>query len=216
MKKTTLTLVIGLSLIAAKTYAYQTGDWILRAGLTNVTPQESSSNVFVNNADLGVGVNVDGNTQLGINVGYFLTPNWSIELLAATPFSHDIGLNTVGALGKTKHLPPTLTANYYFADPAAALQPYVGLGVNYTVFFDEQFTDANTAAGFSDLSLDSSWGYSAQVGIDYVVDSNWHVNASVRYIDISTQGTFKLNGASGKVDVDIDPYVYTLSMGYRF
>ncbi len=216
MKKTTLCAALVAALFAGQSLAYETGDWIVRGGLTNVAPDESSSNVFVDGSDLGVGVNVNNNTQLGLNVAYFVTPNWAVELLAATPFSHDIGLNTVGALGSTKHLPPTVTANYYFADSGATFQPYAGIGLNYTVFFDEEFTAANKDAGFSDLDLDPSLGLSAQLGFDYMLNDGWHLNASVRYIDISTEATFKLGNASGKVDVDIDPFVYTLSLGYRF
>lgn len=217
--KTSLTkiaLVVAALACSSQAMAYETGDWVVRVGATNVAPDDSSGNVMVGGADLGVGVNVDSNTQLGLNIAYFFSPKWNLELLAATPFSHDIGLNTVGALGSTKHLPPSLTANYYFADADAKFQPYVGAGLNYTVFFDEEFTDANDAAGFNDLDLDASFGVTAQAGFDYIIDSKWHVNASVRWIDIDTDATFDLNGASGSVDVAIDPFVYTLSVGYTF
>ncbi len=211
-----MTLASVLALNIMPSHAGQVGDWIVRAGLTNVTPDDSSSNVFVGGADLGVGVNVDNNSQLGLNVAYFVTDSLAIELLAASPFSHDIGLNTVGALGNTKHLPPTISANYYLADDSTAFQPYVGVGLNYTIFFDESFTAANQNAGFSDLSLDDSFGLSAQIGMDYLLDKNWLINASARWIDIDTEASFDLNGDQGTVDVTIDPMVYTLSIGYRF
>lgn len=218
MKKRLLPgIVIGLVAVnAIPVHSYELGDWVVRVGATNVSPNDASSNVFVDAEDLGVGVNVGNNTQLGLNLAYFITANWSIELLAATPFNHNLGLNTVGALGETKHLPPTLTANYYFADSSSVFQPYVGAGVNYTIFFEDKFTAANTTAGFTELNLDNSLGLSAQVGFDFVVDANWHVNASARWIDIDTEVSFKLNGASGQVDVEIDPMVYTVSLGYRF
>ncbi len=209
-------ILLATTSIANQAFAHNQGDWIVRGGITHVAPDDSSTNVMVDSADLGVGVNVGSNTQLGLNVAYFFTPNWNVELLAATPFSHDIGLNTVGALGKTKHLPPSITANYYLLDGSANFQPYVGAGVNYTLFFDEEFTNANKNAGFNDLSLDASFGLTAQVGADYKINNKWHVNGSVRWIDIDTEATFNLNGAPGSVDVDIDPYVYTLSIGYTF
>lgn len=216
MKKLIISMSLALAAGSQSALAYETGDWLVRAGVTNVAPDDSSSNVFVGGADLGVGVNVNSNTQVGLNLAYFLSPHWSVELLAATPFSHDIGLNTVGKLGNTKHLPPTLSANYYFNQADSAFQPYVGVGLNYTIFFDESFTDANSDAGFSDLKLDNSFGLSAQLGADYLIDKNWQVNGSIRWIDIDSQAKFELNGTSGKVDVSIDPLVYTLSIGYRF
>ncbi|GAA6183979.1 MULTISPECIES: OmpW/AlkL family protein [Alteromonadaceae] len=216
MKKLAVYLAVAIALGATNAQAYTTGDMILRAGVTTVAPDESSSNVFIGSTDVGVGVNVDNNTQLGLNFAYFLSPNWAIEVLAATPFEHDIGLDTVGALGSTKHLPPTISANYHFLDADSAFQPYVGLGVNYTIFFSEDFTAANQEAGFSDLELDDSVGLSAQIGFDYMLDDNWFVNASARYIDISTEATFTNNGTAGTVDVDIDPFVYSLTVGYKF
>lgn len=219
MKQSTLKhLLTGVLLLGATSpaLAYEKGDWLVRGGLTNVSPDDSSGNVFVDGSDLGVGVNVDSNTQIGLNLAYFITNNVAIEVLAATPFSHDIGLNTVGALGSTKHLPPTVSANYHFAEPSSAFQPYVGAGINYTVFFDEEFTAANTDAGFSDLNLDDSFGLSLQIGFDYMLTDNWFINGSARWIDIDTDASFDLNGDAGSVSVEIDPMVYTLSLGYRF
>lgn len=218
MKKLILSVAIAGTLLAAitPTYAFEQGDWVVRVGVTSVAPDDSSNNVNVGGSDLGVGVNVDSNTQLGLNFVYFFSPQLAIEVLAATPFSHDIGLDTVGALGNTKHLPPTVSANYYFAEPSAKFQPYVGAGVNYTVFFDEEFTSANTSAGFSNLDLDNSFGLAAQVGFDYMLDDKWLVNASVRWIDIDTDASFELNGSTGNVDVSIDPWVYSITAGYRF
>jgi|TARA_B110000908_G_C10203459_1_gene426485 outer membrane protein len=218
MKKLILSVAIGVNLLStlSPVFAYEQGDWVIRVGMTNVAPDDSSNNVNVAGADLGVGVNVDSNTQLGLNFVYFYSPQLAIEVLAATPFSHDIGLNTVGPLGNTKHLPPTVSANYYFSQPSAKFQPYVGAGVNYTIFFDEKFTSANTSAGFSNLDLDSSFGLAAQVGFDYMLDEKWLVNASLRWIDINTEASFDLNGAAGNVDVSIDPFVYSITAGYRF
>lgn len=215
MKKT-IASAVALALFSSAGLAFDAGDLMVRAGITQVSPDDSSGNVFVGGKDLGTGVNVDSNAQLGLNVAYFLTDKWNIELLAATPFSHDIGLNGAGQLAETKHLPPTVTANYYFLDAQSAFQPYAGVGLNVTVFFDEDFTAANKKAGFSDLSLDNSVGLSAQLGFDYKLQDRWYLNGSVRWIDIDTDASFKLNGAAGSVSVDIDPYVYSLTLGYKF
>lgn len=221
MNKSTLSILIAASLsFSAGVAAFEKGDWLVRAGATTVDPDDSSANIIVGGGDLGFGVNVDSNTQLGLNLAYFFADKWNIELLAATPFKHDVNVNEnslgLGQLGEVTHLPPSITANYYINSTSAAFQPYVGLGVNYTIFFDEEFTAANESLGFSDLDLDGSFGITAQVGFDYMVTDNWLVNASVRYIDISTDATFTLNNAPGFVDVDIDPWVYTISVGYKF
>ncbi len=225
MKKSILSACIcaSLGLLSFSALAHQAGDILVRVGLTTVAPDDSSSNIEVGGADLGVGLSVDNNTQLGLNFAYFLTDNINVEVLAATPFSHDVNfsvsdpLGTGDKLAEVKHLPPTVTVNYYFNDASSAFQPYIGAGINYTIFFDEQFTSANDNAGLADLSLDNSFGLSAQVGADYKLEDNWYVNASVRWIDIDTEASFNLNGTAGKVnDITIDPWVYSITLGYTF
>ena len=224
MRKQALSaLCLSLALVAPFASAHQQGDIIVRGGFTTVTPDESTSTIIAGGNDLGVALTIDSNTQLGINIAYFVTDKINIELLAATPFKHDVNfsvndpLGTGTKLGEVTHLPPTLTANYYFNDASSAFQPYIGAGINYTFIFDEEFTSANKDAGLSNLSLDNSFGLSAQVGMDYKIDTDWHVNASVRFIDIDTDASFNVGEASGSVNsIEIDPWVYTLSVGYTY
>lgn len=115
----------------------------------------------------------------------------------------------LGTVAETKHLPPTLSLQYYFK-PVPNVRPYVGAGVNYTYFWDEK--TAGPLAG-ADIDIDDSWGLAAQVGVDVDLDADWFVNADVRYIDIDTEATIE---GLGTVDVDISPWVYTLAVGYRF
>jgi outer membrane protein len=223
MKKSSLTLFAVTSLTTSQfATAFEQGDLILRAGFATVSPDDSSSNIVVG-GDLGVNVAVDNNTQLGLNIAYFLTNNINVELLAATPFVHDVNfgvsdpLSTGDQLGEVTHLPPTITVNYYFNDASSQFQPYVGAGLNYTIFFDEEFTSANDAAGLKDLSLDNSFGLAAQVGADYLLNDEWFINGSIRWIDINTEASFNLNGVEGSVDsIEIDPWVYSVTLGYRF
>ena len=55
-----------------------------------------------------------------------------------TPFSHSVSTPGLGEVAKVKHLPPTLMAQYYFGDANSKVRPYVGAGINYTTFFDEE------------------------------------------------------------------------------
>ena len=91
------------------------------------------------------------------------------------------------------------------------------IGKNYTFIYDEQFTGANEEAGLSDLSLDNSFGLAAQAGIDYQLSERWFLNAAVRWIDIDTEASFNLGDTRGAVrSIEIDPFVYAISLGYRF
>ncbi|CAM4017378.1 Outer membrane protein W precursor [Vibrio aerogenes CECT 7868] len=218
MKKTLYGLTLLASLISANVMAHQEGDFFMRAGLASVIPNDSSDKILGSDKEL----QVNTNTQLGLTFGYMVTDNISVELLAATPFSHDVSTNLAGLgdIGKTKHLPPTLMAEYYFGEPDATFRPYAGLGLNYTVFFDEKFNGTGSAAGLSDLSLDDSLGLAANIGFDYQLDETWSVNASLWYADIDTTATYKFTSGgvttSHSTDISIDPVVLMVSVGYKF
>lgn len=220
MKKLTLATAVAACLIASPSLlANQSGDFLVRGGATMVDPDSDKADVYLDGANSGLQLSVDDNTQLGLNFVYFYTPNIAVEVLAATPFKHDIKLHagdTETTLAETKHLPPTVSALYYF-NTQSNFQPYIGAGINYTVFFDESFESDYKDAGFNDLDLDSSFGFSLQVGADYHIDDKWHLNASARYISISTDATFKVGeDVHGSADVDINPMVYSVMLGYKF
>lgn len=144
MRKTLFTAsALALALAAPFAQAFEAGDIIVRAGAVTVDPHESTSSVKVDRgalagADLGGKASLDSDTQLGLNFAYMLTDNVGIELLAATPFQHNVSISGTaggiadGKLGDLKHLPPTLSLVYYPLDNKSAFQPYVGAGINYT------------------------------------------------------------------------------------
>ncbi|MGY8829622.1 MAG: OmpW/AlkL family protein [Pseudomonadales bacterium] len=215
--------LLALAIAAPLAHAHQTGDIIVRAGAITVDPQESSSDIWVGalGTDVaGTKATLDSDTQLGLNFAYMLTNNIGIELLAATPFSHNVGVKGLGGLdgnlGELKHLPPTLSVVYYPLDSSSAFQPYVGAGINYTWFFDTKLSSEAEGKGFSGLDMKDSWGLAAQVGMDYMLTDNIMLNAQVRYIDIETTGTTNFGGSKVKVDVDVDPFVYMVGLGYKF
>ena len=220
-----IVFVCSLLLGTANVSAYEAGDFIVRAGAAQVDPNDDSD--LINVTGLGDVPNseaeVDDDTQLGLTFTYMLTNHLGVGLLAATPFDHDIEAN-LGALGtvdagSAKHLPPTLTLQYFPMDSASKFQPYVGVGVNYTKFFDED-TDSELEGVIGapgDLEVDDSWGWAAQIGADYELSEHWLLNVSIWYIDLETDAKFKFdNGAIAKTDVDIDPLVYMIGIGYKF
>lgn len=205
--------------VSVTAQAHQAGDIIVRAGAITVDPNEDSSNVSINGAAVaGTGATLNSDTQLGLNFAYMLNDNFAVELLAATPFEHDIGTRGLGGLelGSTKQLPPTLSMLYYPMNGSSAFQPYAGLGLNFTWFFDNKLSSEAENAGFSGLDLKDSWGWAAQVGADYMLTDKVMLNAQVRYIDIETTGTTYAGPAKVSVDVDVDPFVYMVGLGYKF
>ena len=211
--------LLALAIASPIAQAHQAGDIIVRAGAITVDPHEDSSNVKIGGVKAaGTAATLDSDTQLGLNFAYMLTDQLGVELLAATPFSHDIGTKGLGGLklGSVKHLPPTLSLVYYPLDSKSAFQPYVGAGINYTWFFDDKLSSSAESKGFNGLDMKDSWGLAGQIGMDYMLTDNLMLNAQVRYIDIETTGTTYLAGDKVKVDVDVDPFVYMVGLGYKF
>ena len=223
--------LVALALAAPLAHAHDAGDIIVRAGAITVNPKADSSSVKVDQgplagADLGGKATMSSDTQLGLNFAYMIDNNWGIELLAASPFEHDVKIKGTalgaanGKLGSLKHLPPTLSVVYYPLDHKSVFQPYVGAGINYTWIYDEHVGSEASANGFSNFKAENSWGMAFQVGADYMITDNIMLNAQVRYIDIDTTATVENNavapGTRAKVDVDVDPVIYMVGLGYKF
>lgn len=225
MEKISLLLVgltmMGAALGPAVAVAHDKGDWLARVGVASVNPDESSSTISTQTTGplAGTSVGVDNDIQLGLNIVYMATDNIGIELLAASPFQHDLTASGLAFtdLGSTKHLPPTLSVQYYFGNAQSVVRPYVGAGINYTVFFSESLSGpAKSALGASNLELDDSIGLALQAGIDWQLNERWFVNVSVWNMDIDTDATFDSALGEVEVSVDIDPWAYMISAGYTF
>jgi len=237
MKRTlpmALAVVIGSFGMASP--AYEQGDWILRVGATTVAPDTNSDDINLPPGGLVAEAEVDDDTQLGIIPAYMITDSWGIEVLAATPFEHNIEAQGQGAIsgtnldaGSTKHLPPTVMMQWYPRGGQTGWQPYIGAGVNYTIFFDEStdgqlvdlLGDLTGTVNDADLSLDDSLGLAAQAGVDIPIDEHWAVNLGVWYLDINTEAEIdaKVNGTTVdtvKFDVELDPWVYNVGIAYKF
>jgi len=195
----TFVLALVTAALTLPAQAKEQGDWLVRFGGSNVDPKSDNSDI----------VSVDSQFGVTFNFSYFMTRNLAIELLAALPYKHDISLLDGTHVGSTKHLPPTVSLQYHFL-PDAGIQPYFGLGFNYTQFFSEK--TRGPLAG-TDLDLDSSWGWAGEVGVDFPLNDKWLINLNARYIDIDTDA--KLDGASLGT-VEIDPWVYGAHLGYKF
>lgn len=211
MKKVAVAALI-LSSVSGSALAHDAGEFFIRAGSATVRPTEGSDNVL---GSLG-SFNVSNNTQLGVTMTYMATDNVGIELLAASPFRHKVGTGPTGTIATIQHLPPSLVAQWYFGDAGSKFRPYIGAGINYTMFFNEKFNDTGKEAGLSDLSLKNSWGAAGVAGLDYLINRDWLINASVWYMDIDTDVRFKAGGQQQSVSTRLDPWVFMFSAGYRF
>jgi outer membrane protein len=125
--------------------------------------------------------------------------------------------------------------NWFPLHPSCMVQPYFGVGLNYTDYGDERFTafrglDPEFDNLRGDFNLGHSWGFAWQAGVDFVFgrDSAWLVNASATYVDAETDMGFQifeeLLGAAANEelieaysgDYRYNPWVFNLGIGYKF
>ncbi len=244
----TLCIAAGLGLSSLPAIAHDAGDWLVRGRIININPTDKNDGVTKSGGALtgfgvpdglvgGTNVGVEDAWTLDIDITYMLTDNWGVELLLDPSTKHKVvakgatypalGTVTAGAvpavpvgtsLIETRVLPPALIAQYHFM-PHEQIQPYVGLGLNFTLFFDEKATDAAKASliGVNNLKLKNSFGVAAQAGADFMMDGGWFANVDLKYIDISTTATFN-SGALGysEAKVDINPWVIGVGVGKSF
>ena len=199
MKRVLLALLASTAILTPEAFAQSKGDITVGLGVGVVDTKSDNGTLAGGQAA------VSNNAQFAITAEYFIKDNIGIELLASTPFSHDVNIAGIGFAGDVNHLPPTLSLNYHFPE-TNGIKPYVGIGANYTLFFDAQSPLGN-------LELEDSFGFAAQAGIDFSVSDNAALRANIRWIDIDSDVT--LNG----VDIgtaEIDPFVYTAAYVIKF
>lgn len=155
-----------------------------------------------------------------VDFTYMVTNHIGVELIAATS-RHEIatvgpGTKNVGNIITTWVLPPTLTAQYHF-NPKGKLRPYLGAGVNLTVFWNAHSTAAlERVAGRTPVELPVSVGYALQAGADIDISKKFFLNVDLKYVDIGTRARLYSAGLGlQRVQVDVNPFVVGVGLGLR-
>jgi len=182
--------------------AQDTGDWIRRARAVSLNSE--------NDDDTGLDLSINDKVFPEVDISYFLSPNFALELILTYPQEHDV--KSAGAkIGTFKHLPPTLTAQYHFTG-LGGWRPYVGLGLNYTHISDVNWDPAVEAALQPSLKKDS-FGLAAQIGADVPVGGGWLLNVDVKKVQIGTEVS-SFGAKAG--DFKVDPWLVSVGFGKRF
>ena len=217
MKLQSLVLAAATALTMTTAFAVPAGTWTVAAGAHMVDPKSDNGNVSTPLGDFSV--NVDDDIRPTISGEYFIANNVGVELLAAIPFHHDFTLNDAAGnevlTGKTQHLPPTLSLQYHFDgyNLPMNVKPFVGVGVNYTMFFKEKL---DNDLGI-DLKLKDSVGVAGHIGLDIPFAATESFRIDARYMDIKTDATLNIGGVSQDIGkIDISPWVYGVAFVKQF
>jgi len=203
---------------ATPAFALEQGDWLVRLRGIGVFPTDQSGGI---SPDLPTAeVEAEPAYMPELDITYMATKNIGVELILATT-PHDVeGKGAIAGLDKvadTWLLPPTLLVQWHFL-PDAQLRPYVGAGVNYTFTYGEDASGSLETAlgGPTKVELDNSFGWALQAGMDVGIDENWFFNMDVKYIDLDVDADIVTAGTKRTTEVEINPIIVGIGVGYRF
>ena len=208
-------LVLSGLLLSTLSFGQEAGELHMRVRATGVVPMEDAKIETI-----GGNVAVSNNLIPEVDFTYYFTKNIAAELILGTSKHEVVAVNTALGnldLGRVMLLPPTLNLQYHFY-PTKNLKPYVGAGLNYTIFYDQgQGKGRNTAV--TSVAYDNNLGYSFQLGFDYKINDKlyWNVDVKKLYLNIDVEVGAAL--PSGQVyvpaEVDLNPWLISTGIGFK-
>ncbi len=199
----------------------QAGDWFTRLRALYFSPRGTSGSFFRDPANPnpyalgGVDIRPCGTGEF--DVGAMFTPHFGFELGLSTAQTSIRGTRAIEGtkIGNTWFFPPTLTLQWRFA-PNQTVQPYIGAGGNYTLFYAVKSSLPQTS-----LHLRNTWGPVAQGGLDLFFCDNqrWLFNIDVKYLWMRTRAHLKTHTNSflkTSAHVDINPWIFGCGIGCKW
>jgi outer membrane protein len=193
---------------AAQEATQSQSPWMIRLRALGVITQDSGYVGGVAGSDLSYSDTVIPE----FDVTYFFTKNIAAELILGTTFANVTGegsIDGLGKVGKTWLLPPTVTLQYHFTD-FGKFQPYIGAGINYTIFYDEKGKSAQS------LDIKNTFGVALQAGFDYMLDEHWGLNVDVKKIFLRPDFDVNVGGTEMSGKAKLDPWLIGAGVTYRF
>ncbi|HTV97468.1 MAG TPA: OmpW family outer membrane protein [Steroidobacteraceae bacterium] len=200
----------------------------VRLGLYSVFYHTSADDVSGPYVPPGVNLKADNLETLYAGYVRHLPDNFAVELALGWPPAQKVkgeGPASVGSvpyngevLSSARWISPTLLVEYNFLSDTSPLRPYVGVGVNYTTFYDRDTTAAGNAAlgGPTKLSLTASVGPAVTGGVTYRISDRWHLHASYSWSQVKTNLTADTDGYIRATRISFGPQALVISAGYSF
>ncbi|EDM38457.1 OmpW family protein [Pedobacter sp. BAL39] len=203
-------------------------EWRLRLrGLAVIPQEESSIGVIGGDAEISTSIIPE------LDFTYFFNRHFAAELILGTT-RHKV--NTTGSdlsaiglgnsaevdLGKVWLLPPTLTLQYHY--PVGKVNPYLGAGVNYTIFYS-----VDQGPIVNNVKYKNKFAFAAQAGIDIDISKKVFLNIDVKKIFLNTTAMVDAGNLTPEdspslapvlsnieADVKIRPWLVGFGLGYKF
>ena len=200
----------------------------IRLGLYSVFYHSSADDITGPYVPAGVNLTAENLQTLYVGIVHHFPDNFALELaLGYPPLSKVKGYGpaTLGStpydgqvISSARWISPTLLVEYNFLPATAPLRPYIGVGVNYTTFYDRDSTAAGNAAsgGPTRISLTSSVGPAVTGGVTYRVSDHWAMHASYGWSQVRTRFTGDTDGYVRSTHISFGPQALIISGGYSF
>lgn len=161
------------------------------------------------------------NYTLGIEAGYFVTPNWALAISAGIPpllhakatgftLTETFGTSLLGS----SRWGPAMALVQYHVTNFGAFQPYAGIGAVYLLNF------GNVADGIlvKNFGISQNWGFVLQAGADYMITPNIGIFADIKKLWLSTDvtGTVVTTNIPIRTHVQLDPWVASTGVAFKF
>lgn len=212
---TTVSILLAVTLLLPAGAAAQTGSWMGRLRVISFAPDDSSSEVLETGGHLGV----DSATTLEADVSYWLSERLAVELSVT---SADLDVAAHGGevdgtrVGSVSVLPVSAALQYHF-ETLSKIQPYVGVGVNYTLFYGADRSADLVPIGITDVKYTNSVGFVANLGVDFDLDEHWLANLDLKYVGVSSDLDLRARRlTAARVSLDVNPWIFGAGIGYRF
>lgn len=181
--------------------------WQLRVRALGVIPENKGYVTQIPNS----GLKASNTLVPELDISYYFTNNIAAELILGTTYSNISGSSSIDGLdvGKVWLLPPTLTLQYHFTN-FGAFKPYIGAGINYTFFYNQNNHDVDH------LKVKNTFGGAVQVGFDYMINDNWGFNFDVKKLYLRPDFNVTVGGTQLSGKARLDPWLIGTGVTYRF
>jgi outer membrane protein len=198
---------------AAQAQTADSGYWYVHTGPLVVHYDASAEIKLGGSVVPGASAEIDDDYSVGLETGYRFTPNWSVSLtVGAPPSAQLIGTGPLAGveLGEVNYGPAVLAGQYHFTNFGAKFEPYVGLGVNYTIVLSSK------DGAVQNLDVDSPFGFVLQAGVESRINDRWGLFVDAKRIWLDTDARGTVGGAPAEAKVTIDPLIVMAGVSYRF
>ena len=154
-----------------------------------------------------------------VAIEYFVSPSVSVETICCVT-QHDVdatgGLPGAELVSDAKLIPATVTLKYHLN--AGGVSPYVGVGPAYFLWLDVDPGAATIPLGVTRTTLSDEFGVVLQAGIDVPIGSNgFSLGLDAKRYFIGTTARWRAgSNVVIETDHDLDPWVLSAGIGYRF